>query len=104
MQWLKDLLQAIIDAIAAAFHGLLELLKDAVYWLFDLFMTVIDSLIGTAIAAFEPIDITQYMTGFPPEAAWVLGQVGVPQALIMIASGISIRLMLQLVPFTRLGS
>ncbi|USD44063.1 DUF2523 domain-containing protein [Vibrio sp. SCSIO 43135] len=104
MDWLRDIIQDLIDTIYTLFHSLVEIAKDIVYFLFDLIMSVVDAIVLTAIELFEPIDIGQYMTGFPPESAWVLGQVGVPQALGMIVSSIGIRLMLQLVPFTRLGS
>lgn len=104
MDWLIGIIQQLLDAIASLFMSLLELMKDAVYFLFDLIMTVVDSIILSAIALFEPIDIGQYMSGFPPEAAWVLGQIGMPQALGMIVSSIGIRILLQLIPFTRLGS
>lgn len=104
MEWLVDLFQQLVDALTALFMSILELFKDIVYWLFDLIMTVIDTILLSAIALFEPIDISQYMGGFPPEAAWVLGQVGLPQAVGMIVSAIGIRIVLQLIPFTRLGS
>ncbi|KJY82424.1 VSK receptor [Vibrio galatheae] len=104
MDWVSDLFQQFLDAIIALFMGLSEIAKDIVYWFFDLIMTVVDTLLATAIAFFEPIDIGQYMSGFPPEAAWVLAQIGLPQALGMIVSSIGIRIILQLIPFTRLGS
>lgn len=104
MDWIVDLFQQLLDGIIALFMSLLELVKDIVYWLFDLVMTVVDAILLSTIALFEPIDIGQYMSGFPPEAAWVLGQIGLPQALGMIVSSIGIRILLQLIPFTRLGS
>ena len=104
MSWIKDLFQQLVDGLGYILTSILELVKDGFYFFFDLFMTVIDTIILSAIALFEPIDIGQYMSGFPPEAAWVLGQIGLPQALGMIVSSIGIRIILQLIPFTRLGS
>lgn len=104
MDWVNDLFQQLLDGIIALFMSLLEIFKDIVYWFFNLIMNVVDELLLLAISLLEPIDIGQYMTGFPPEAAWVLGQIGIPQALAMIVSAIGIRIILQLIPFTRLGS
>ncbi|KGY11254.1 VSK receptor [Vibrio tubiashii] len=104
MGWINDLFQQLLDAIIALFMSLVEIFKDIVYWFFNLIMNVVDDLLAVAISLFEPIDIGQYMSGFPPEAAWVLAQIGIPQALGMIVSSIGIRIILQLIPFTRLGS
>ncbi|MDF5683562.1 DUF2523 family protein, partial [Vibrio parahaemolyticus] len=47
---------------------------------------------------------SQYMTSIPPTVSWVFAAVGVPQCLSIILAAITIRLLLQLIPFTRLGS
>ncbi|MFA0062671.1 VSK receptor [Vibrio breoganii] len=104
MQWLVDLIQNLIDFIYSLFISVLELVKDIVYWFFDLIMNIVDSLLSIVISLFEPIDISQYMGGFPPQASWVLSQIGLPQAIAMIVVSLGVRLLLQLVPFTRLGS
>ncbi|HDM8072463.1 TPA: DUF2523 domain-containing protein, partial [Vibrio harveyi] len=44
------------------------------------------------------------MTSIPPTVAWVFAAVGLPQCLSIILAAITIRLLLQLIPFTRLGS
>lgn len=104
MSWLKDLFQNLVDALAKFPAMVLELLKDIIFFIFDLFMMVVDSILVGAISILQPIDISQYMGNFPPEAAWMLSQIGLPQALTMIVTAISVRLLLQLIPGTRLGS
>ncbi len=104
MQWLSDMLRGVIEAIQNFFGSISELVKDIFYWFFNLFMDVVDTLLQGVVSLLEPVDISQYMSGFPSEAAWVLGQVGVPQALGMIGTSLIVRLTLQLIPFTRLGS
>lgn len=104
MDWMNDLFQQLLDALIALFMSLIQIAKDIFFWFFNLIMNVVDEILLLAISLFEPIDLGQYMSGFPPEAAWVLGQIGVPQALAMIVSSIGIRILLQLIPFTRLGS
>ncbi|HHX8562865.1 MULTISPECIES: DUF2523 family protein, partial [Vibrio] len=51
-----------------------------------------------------PVDMSQYMTSIPPTVSWVMAAVGLPQCLSIILAAITVRLMLQLIPFTRLGS
>ncbi len=104
MNWVKELFQQLIDVLAAIPEMILELLKDIFFFFFDLIMSCVEMILLTAIEFFEPVDIGQYMSGFPPEASWVLGQIGLPQALAMIITAIGVRIILQLIPFTRLGS
>ncbi len=104
MQWFIDLFTNLKEFLLSLFASLAEVFKISVYWLFNLLMNIVDSLINVVMTLLSPIDISQYMTGFPSGAAWVLGQIGVPQALVMIVASLGIRLLLQLIPFTRLGS
>ncbi len=104
MEWILELYEDLKNFLYALIQSIIGIFKDLFYWLFDLIMGVIDSILGGIISLFEPVDISQYLTGFPSEVAWVFGQLGLPQAFGMIGTAIAARLLLQLVPFTRLGS
>ncbi|RJX72807.1 DUF2523 domain-containing protein [Vibrio sinensis] len=104
MNWLIDVFQYLIDFFYGLFLSIIELVKDVVYFIFNLLLDIVDAIVLGAISLFDPVDVSQYLTGFPPEASWVLGQIGLPQALGMIVTAIGVRIMLQLIPFTRLGS
>ena len=96
LAWIGDLLKA-------AFVSLWHIATDLVVWVFD-------SMLGIAVgvlSAFDFSGLSQYVgawAGLPPMVLEVLSAVGLSTAVGIIVTAIGIRIMLQLVPFTRLGS
>lgn len=87
----------------AVFVAIWDLIADAFSWLFDQCMKV-------AIAAIQGIDVSALSSNLnswgslPADLLNVLGLLGVGTAVSIITAAIGIRLVLQLIPFTRLGS
>jgi hypothetical protein len=98
-------LVAWFSALAVAvFVSFWDIFKDVFSWVFEQMMTVSTSAVGS-------IDVSA-MSGYSAQG-WgaitgpivnILGLLGVGTAITIIASAISIRLVLQLIPFVRLGS
>lgn len=96
--WFYALVLAVINTIVAMF-------QDLFCWLFDQILAVavyvlgllnFDFLIdGSLAAAFDGLPATVW------NVFWLLG---LPYCLALVVSAIGIRLILQLIPFTRLGS
>ncbi len=88
----------------ALFVSFWDIFKDIFSWLFEQVMSISTSAVGS-------IDVSA-MSGYSAmgwgsvtsEVANILGLLGVGTAITIIASAISIRLVLQLIPFVRLGS
>ncbi|GAA7764753.1 hypothetical protein RN01_02215 [Cupriavidus sp. SHE] len=79
---------------------------DLVCWAFESFLkltqVILNGLPGTdAFAALNP---AQYISAAPPELVNMIGLMRVGEGLAMILAAIGIKLVLQLIPFTRLGS
>ncbi|TMP30183.1 VSK receptor [Pseudoalteromonas rubra] len=83
---------------------LLDALKDLFYFIFEIFMDLVVVILEGMGALFEGLDISGYINGIPPNVAYYMGAVGLGEATGMIITSLTIRFMLQLVPFTRLGS
>ncbi|MEN3159613.1 DUF2523 family protein [Alkalimonas sp. NCh-2] len=103
-QWLRDFGNWILDMLKTLAYTLLTMIKDALMFIFEQLMLLIIFLLDALGDLFSALDITQYIAGIPPDMAWVLQQIGLGQAISMIIIAITIRIMLQLIPFTRLGS
>lgn len=92
-----------IDLVKAVFTAAYDLLKDAACWVFDSLLAIVTG----AVTALDFSAISEW-TGLwqmvPPEVSEVLAAIGLGSAFTIIASAIVIRLTLQLIPFTRLGS
>ncbi|MCG6280584.1 DUF2523 family protein [Vibrio diabolicus] len=104
MDWLVDLFNKLLVFLYQLLVSLFNMLKDLFFWAVEQVMEMVNMLLSGVFALFAPVDMSQYMTSIPPTVSWVMAAVGLPQCLSMILAAITVRLMLQLIPFTRLGS
>ena len=87
----------------AFFKAAWDFIRDALTWPFD-------QLLDIAKSAVESIDVSGITTNLsawgsiPADVMNILGLLGTGTAINIIASAIAVRLVLQLIPFTRLGS
>lgn len=87
----------------AVFTALWDLLRDAACWPFD----QVTDIAVSAVSALDLTGLSQYTSSWgslPAELINVMGLVGVGHAAAIVISAITIRVVLQLIPFTRLGS
>ena len=93
----------VIDLVKAVFVAGWDFIKDGVCWAFD-------GLLGIVLSAINSVDVSGVTNvsgswgSLAPEVVNALGLVGIGQASSIILAAIGIRLVLQLIPFTRLGS
>lgn len=114
MQKIWDAINALLDFIASlpswlvnlvkgVFLSLFDLIKDGFYWVFD-------TALGNATSAMGGIDTTginNYLSSFgslPAEILNVCGLLHMGTCMTIIGTAIVIRIVLQLIPFVRLGS
>lgn len=87
----------------AVFKAAWDFVRDAVCWPFEEIMSI-----AVSAAQGIPLDgLSNQATAWgslPGEILNVMGLIGVGTAVTIIAAAIGIRLVLQLIPFTRLGS
>lgn len=95
--WLYDIGYAAVSTIGVLIYDVLMLILEG---FFIIGQTALD---GVALTM-QTLNIGQYMTFLGPDVqAWIVA-IGITEALGMIITAISIRLLLQLIPFVRLGS
>jgi hypothetical protein len=94
---------SLVDLVQKVFTSLLVMLKDVLLWVLDQLLSLATSLLGTV----DLTPITQNLGVFqqiPPEVLNILGLCGFAQCMVIIGAAIAIRIVLQLIPFVRLGS
>lgn len=96
--------QALKDFVWSCFLSLIEMLKDVAIWIFESLLEIVLLAINGLSSLFGTLDVTQYLTALPPEVRNILGLIGIDTASQMIVLALLIRMTLQLIPFTRLGS
>lgn len=79
------------DIVCWAFEGLLKLLQG-----------LLTGLPGTE--AFSALNPAQYINGAPADLVNMIGLMRIGEALAIILAAIGVKLVLQVIPFTRLGS
>ncbi len=96
-------LEWFLNLFVIAFEALWFLVQDAACWPFDQVMDVVTS----AIYAIDVSGLSGHLgawSSLPAEIVNVLGLLGIGQAAAIIVLAITVRLVLQLIPFVRLGS
>ncbi|NBD21954.1 DUF2523 domain-containing protein [Aquabacterium fontiphilum] len=89
--------------VVAAFVAIWHVLTDIVCWAFD-------QLLSLAVSILSAFDFSALSSqagawaGLPASLIEVLQAIGLTTCLGLIVSAITIRVLLQLIPFTRLGS
>ncbi|EGR3108323.1 VSK receptor [Vibrio parahaemolyticus] len=102
--WIVIQFETLVNAIYNVYVSIKNVLFDIPPWILDQVLTLANTLLTSVLSILEPIDISQYLGALPSEVSWTLSMVGIPQCLVIISTAIVVRLLLQLIPFTRLGS
>lgn len=76
---------------------------DFAKWAFEQLLDLLIFILKDVDISFEFLNPEKYVS-IPPELANMLGLLGVGQALGIILAAIIVKITLQLIPFTRLGS
>lgn len=103
IKYIEKILKWFSDLAVAIFTAAWDMLSDVFCWL-------LDGLLGIAIAAANSLDVSGlegYANNFgdmPGEIVNIMQLAGLGTASQIVIAAIGIRLLLQIIPFTRLGS
>ena len=102
-EWIEKLLKWFSDLFVAIFAAAWDMLGDVFCW-------VLEGLLGIAVSAANSLDVSAlegYANGtgdMPAEIINIMQLAGLGTASQIVVAAIGIRLLLQIIPFTRLGS
>lgn len=98
---------AVLTWVGKLFLGVFEsfwdILRDIPAWILEQLMGIISSSMG-AIDVSSMQSLGSWWSAVPADVLNIMGLIGFGYAMGIIVSAIGIRLVLQLIPFTRLGS
>lgn len=103
-QSIKDAVQAILDFFYALFLSLVDLLKDLLFFVLETLFTIVIALVSLVGNGFESLNPLQYFSAIPDETKAFMAMAGFNECMSILVGAISIRIILQLIPFVRLGS
>ncbi len=104
LDWFANRWNDLIDFMWRLVLSLYDLLKDFFIWMFDSLLDVGVALLSTVGSLMSGLDIAQYMSFLPPETSHMLSQTGLSQSMGMIVTCLSVRFIIQMIPFVRWGS
>jgi len=86
-----------------ALDGVLYVLKAALYFVFDGLLTIVTTIFGAIDVSTLMVNSAANWAQLPPQAIYLMSACGIPQCLSMMASAITIRMIINLIPaeFTR---
>jgi len=88
----------------SALLTLWDMFTDLLFFIIDLFMSVGLLALEGMSQALQLINITNYINSMPVEVLGIVNAIGLGEAIGMIMAAGTARLLLQLIPFVRLGS
>lgn len=98
-KWVE--LQQFLYSILLTYMTFLEDIMTALY---EGFLNIALIAIQALDGFFDGLDIAQHINSLPPEVTFYASALGLSEAMTMIIISITIRFLLQLIPFIRLGS
>lgn len=106
LNWLSAFAEWIVALVVALCSTIIDMFEDLGCWFMDEALHLVQYLLG--LFSFDSIAPDGYVSAafaaLPLQVLNAFYLIGLPQALAMILAASFIRIMLQLVPFTRLGS
>ena len=104
LDWLASRFNDFVDFMWRLVLSVFDMLKDLFYFVIESVLTVAVTLLEGVGLLLSGLDVAQYITMLPPETSYMLSQVGLSQALGMVVTCLSIKFILQTIPFVRWGN
>ena len=99
-----DVFKAFTDFAKALLLSVLDMLKDLFFFIFDAILSLLVTLLSGLSFFIDAFDVSNYWQDLPSEVTNIMGLVGLGECMGLIITALIVRLSLQLIPFTRLGS
>jgi hypothetical protein len=105
IDYLSDLVLWLYAVVVAFFVTLFSMLADFVCWIFQEFLALVLYIADSIDLSFLPTGgFADAFNAMPEEVINIFFFLQVPYLLSLIISALFVRFLLQLIPFTRLGS
>lgn len=99
-----ELFKSITEFFKVFLTTLYDALKDFFLFCFDSLLTLLVYLLESLGTLFDALDFTSAMSDMPADVLNIMGLLGLGNCMSLIVTSLIIRITLQMIPFTRLGS
>lgn len=104
LDWFTHRWNDFLNLLYSLLLSLFDMLKDLACFLFESILSIVHLAISGLGSMLGAMNIIQYFSMLPADVQNIMAIAGVNDASAIIVTAIGVRLILQLIPFTRLGS
>lgn len=104
LDWFAHRWNDFLNLLYSLLLSLFDMLKDLACFLFEAIFSIVHLAISGLGSMLGAMNIIQYFSMLPADVQNIMAIAGVNDASAIIVTAIGVRLILQLIPFTRLGS
>lgn len=101
--WIVPLWNNFSDFIYRCLMSIPNMLKDTFFFLFESLMSIVGEIVAAVGGLFPETDISRFMN-LPSVVLDIFSLIGIQYCLSLVVISLTIRFLLQLIPFVRLGS
>lgn len=94
----------LVDFLYRLVLTVFDFLRDTFFWCLEQLMTGAIALTNTFATGLRGLNPTQYIDQIPAETKGMMAAVGFNECIVIIVGALSIRMVIQLIPFIRWGS
>lgn len=102
--WFNSVLAWVVALLQSVFGGLWTMVTDLLLWGLDQLLNLVVYIVNGLTWNFSGFSPVQYWNALSPDLLNALNLLGVPIALGLIVAALTIRFILQIIPFVRWGS
>ena len=104
LNWFANRWNDFVDFMWRLMLSLFDMLKDFFYWIMEQLFEVGIIIIDSVGSLMNGLNVAQYISALPTTTAHMMSQIGIGEAMGMIITCLSVRFILQMIPFVRWGS
>lgn len=103
LPWIRDLFQALIDFLYRLMLTLFDFFKDFFWWILDSLFKAIILVMDSLSISLNSISPLTYISAIPDTTKYYMAAAGFNECMGMVVAAITVRILLRLIPFVRLG-
>lgn len=104
LDWFAKRWGELLNFLYSLILSIYDALHDFACFIFESLLNIVLASLEALGSILSVMDVSQYLAFLPDEVENTMALVGISDASIIIVAAITIRILLQLIPFTRLGS
>ncbi|MEZ8363311.1 DUF2523 family protein [Vibrio splendidus] len=104
LDWFAQRWNDFLDLCLSVLLSLWDMFNDLICYVLESAFNVVYLIVNGISGAFSSFGLVQYLSMLPNEMLNIMSLVGANEASAIIVSAVVVRVILQLIPFVRLGS